>query len=97
VFDKYHVDLVFTAHVHSYARTEALKNGRCDPSGTIFITTGRSGEAIWDKSPQKPMDKFYYNPIDMPNYLVLEASHDTLKVAAFKQNNELIDQTEIKK
>lgn len=97
VFDKYHVDLVFTAHVHSYARTKALKNGRPDPSGTIYITTGRSGDRVWDKSPQKPMDAFYYNPLDMPNYLVFEASHDALKVAAFKQNGELFDQTEIKK
>ena len=97
LFDSYHVDLVFTAHVHSYARTAALKNGRRDPSGTIYITTGRSGEKVWDKSPRKPMDEVYYNPLDMPNYLVLEASHDTLKVAAFKQNGELIDQTEIKK
>jgi hypothetical protein len=97
VFDKYHVDLVFTAHVHSYARTKALKNGSPDPSGTIYITTGRSGDRVWDKSPQKPMDEAYYNPLDMPNYLVFEASHDALKVAAFKQNGELIDQTEIKK
>jgi len=28
---------------------------------------------------------------------VFEASHDALKVAAFKQNGELIDQTELKK
>ena len=97
VFDEYHVDLVFTAHVHSYARTKAMKNGRFDPAGTVYITTGRSGEKVWDKSPQKPMDEFYYNPLDMPNYLVLEASLDALKVAAFKQTGELIDQTEIKK
>lgn len=97
VFDQYHVDLVFTGHVHSYARTKALKNGRPDPAGTVYITTGRSGESVWDKSPRKPVDEFYYNPLDMPNYLVFEASHDALKVAAFKQTGELIDQTEIKK
>lgn len=97
LFDKYHVDLVFTGHVHSYARTQALKNGKKDPSGTVYITTGRSGGKIWDKSPQKPMDEVYYNPLDMPNYLVLEATYDALKVTAIKQNGELIDQTEIKK
>lgn len=97
VFDKYHVDLVFTAHVHSYARTVALKNGRSDPSGTIYITTGRSGEKVWEKSPQKPMDEVFYNPLDMPNYLVLEASGNALKVTALKQDGERIDQTEINK
>lgn len=97
VFDKYHVDLVFTAHVHSYARTVPLKNGTRNPAGTVYITTGRSGDRVWDKSPQKPMDEVYYNPLDMPNYLVLEASQGALKVTAFKQNGELIDQTELKK
>jgi hypothetical protein len=97
VFDQYHVDLVFTGHVHSYARTKALKNGNPDPDGTIYISTGRSGDRVWDKSPQKPMDELYYNPLDMPNYLVFEASHDALKVTAFKQNGEIIDQTELKK
>ena len=97
VFDKNHVDLVFTAHVHSYARTVALKNGRLDRSGTVYITTGRSGEKVWDKSPKKPIDEFFYNPLDMPNYLLLEANHDALKVSAFKQNGELFDQTELKK
>lgn len=97
VFDQYHVDLVFNGHVHSYARTKTLKNGKPDFAGTIYIATGRSGENIWEKSPRKPVDEFYYNPLDMPNYLVLEASHDALKVTAFKQTGELIDQKEIKK
>ncbi|MCE5287095.1 MAG: metallophosphoesterase, partial [Pelosinus sp.] len=97
IIDKYQVDVVFTAHVHSYARTKPLRNGSYDASGTIYITTGHSDDRVWDKSPQKPMDEFFYNPLDMPNYLVLEASQDVLKVAGFKQNGELFDQIEIKK
>ena len=97
LFDAYQVDLVCTAHVHSYARTVPLRAGRPDPAGTVYITTGRSGEKIWDKSPQKPMDEVYYNPLDMPNYLVLEGTPATLTVTAWKLNGELIDQTEIKK
>lgn len=97
LFDQYHVDLVFNGHVHSYARTKAMRNGKPDPKGTVYITTGRSGQKAWDKSPQKPMDEVFYNPLDMPNYLVFEASYDALKVKAFKQSGELIDQTEIRK
>jgi predicted phosphodiesterase len=97
IFDKYQVDLVFTGHVHSYARTKALKNCRSNPCGTVYITTGHSGDIVWDKSSQNPLDDFYYNPLDMPNYLVLEATQDMLKITVFKQNGELIDQTEIKK
>jgi hypothetical protein len=97
VIDKYHVDVVFTAHVHSYARTKPLKNGSYDLNGTVYITTGHSDDRVWDKSPRKPMDEVFYNPLDTPLYLVLEASQDVLKVAGFKQNGELFDQTEITK
>lgn len=98
IFDAHKVDLVFTAHVHVYARTKALKNGQVpDPYGTVYITTGRSGEKVWEKSPQKPLDVIFYNPLDMPNYLVLDASADSLKIRAFKQNGEPLDQTELKK
>lgn len=96
LFDKYHVNLVFIGHVHSYARTKPMKKGREDSAGTVYITTGRSGDKVWDKSPKKPMDEYYYNPLDMPNYLVLEASKDRLKVFGYKQKGELFDQIEIK-
>jgi hypothetical protein len=97
VFDKYHVDLVFTGHDHAYARTKTLKNGESYPSGTVYITTGRSGDRTWDKSSQKSVDEIFYNPLTMPNYLVLEALSDRLKVTAYQQNGGTIDQTEIKK
>ena len=98
VFDQYHVDLVFTAHIHSYARTGPLIGGNTtDPKGTVYITTGRSGDRTWNGSPRKPMDEAFYNPTDMPNYLTLESTSNSLRITAFKQNGNTIDQTEIKK
>ena len=100
IFDQYHVDLVFTAHIHSYARTVPVIGGnKPDPNGTVYITTGRSGDRTGNSNPpnKKPVDEVYYNPLEMPNYLTLETSPDQIKVSSFKQNGELIDQGEIKK
>jgi len=97
VFDEFNVDLVLMGHVHSYSRTKALKNNSPDPGGTVYITTGRSGTKVWDKSPRKPFDECFYNPLDMPNYLVFEAAQNALNVSAYKQSGELIDKVVIKK
>lgn len=97
IMESYQVDLVFTAHVHSYARTKALTYEHTGGPGIVYITTGRSGDKVWDKSPRKPVDEVFYNPLDMPNYLVLTASVDSLTVTAFKQNGEVLDRTELKK
>lgn len=97
ILDEYRVDLVFNAHVHSYSRTRPLKGGIPALEGTIFITTGRSGDKAWEGSPSKPMDEVFYNPVDMPNYLVLEGYENYLRVTSYKQNGEMIDQVELQK
>lgn len=97
ILEEYQVDLVFNAHVHSYSRTVPLKNGMTSEEGTVFITTGRSGDRAWAGSPKKPMDEFFYNPVDMPNYLVFEGSRESLKIFSFKQDGTLIDQAELRK
>lgn len=97
ILNEYQVDLVFNAHVHSYSRTLPLKNGIPAFEGTVFITTGRSGDRAWAGSPQKPMDEAFYNPVDMPNYLVFEGSSEVLKISSFKQDGTLIDETELRK
>lgn len=97
VFDRFQVDVVFTAHVHSYSRTKQLKNSLTNPFGTVYISTGRSGSRVWEKSPQKQLDEVFYNPVDKPNYLVLEAADSSLAISAFRQDGSLIDQVKLEK
>jgi Predicted phosphohydrolases len=93
IFDRCHVDVVFTAHVHAYARTKPLRGGnRVQENGTVYITTGRSGDKVWERSPQKPWDEVFHNPLNQANYLVLEAAADKLTVMAWQENGELLDQ-----
>lgn len=97
IFDKYNVDLVFLAHIHSYSRTVPVKNFAPSDKGTIYITTGRSGDKVWSGSPRKNFDEVFYNPVEQPNYLTLEVSDKELYVRAVNEDGSLIDETYIKK
>ena len=97
IFDHYGVDLVFLAHIHSYSRTVPVKNFAPADKGTVYITTGRSGDKVWAGSPRKNFDKVFYNPLEQPNYLTLEVSENELYVRAVNQDGSVIDETHIKK
>jgi hypothetical protein len=97
ILDQYHVDLVFTAHIHTYGRTTPLLNGNAAEKGTVYISTGRSGDKTWSDSKQKPSEVVYDTALDMPNYLTLETTGNTLKVTNIKQDGTLIDQFVLKK
>lgn len=97
IFDRFQVDVVFSGHVHSYSRSKPLKNSLTNPFGTVYISTGRSGSRVWEKSPQKQIDEVFYNPVDAPNYLVLEAAADSLVISAFRQDGSFIDQVKLEK
>ncbi|MHB9132789.1 MAG: purple acid phosphatase family protein [Armatimonadota bacterium] len=94
VLEQRHVDLVFSAHDHGVARTAPLKNGVAMPTpsaGTVYVTTGRSGTKTYHNIAPLPVHRFFYNPLDQPNYLVVEATATTLNVQAVKQDGTLID------
>ena len=100
IFDQYHVDVVFTAHDHTYARTYPLCGGAVveSPSqGTIYVATGRSGSKRYFDLAPKAADAFFYDPQDEPNYLTVEINDEILTVRAFTQNGMLMDEWKIDK
>ncbi len=97
IFDKHNIDLVFLAHIHSYSRTVPVKNFVQAEKGTIYITTGRSGDKVWAGSPRKNFDEVFYNPVEQPNYLTMGVTDMGLDVRAVKEDGSLIDEINIKK
>ncbi|EDO47589.1 predicted protein, partial [Nematostella vectensis] len=55
LLNKYQVDLGLWAHFHSYERTCAVYNGRCENNGTVHITVGTAGKQF-DTNGFMPMD-----------------------------------------
>ncbi|WP_371372896.1 purple acid phosphatase family protein [Sporomusa aerivorans] len=100
IFDKYHVDVVFTGHDHAYSRTYPLFGGLKADSpaqGTVYVATGRSGTKTYPNIIAKEWHEFFYNPAVEPNYLAVEVNGSSLKVKAFKQSGDLVDAWEIHK
>jgi hypothetical protein len=94
ILEKYHANLVFTAHDHGVARTPPMKNGvamRSASEGTIYVVVGESGGKTYKDNVKREFHSFFYNPIDQPNYLVLEATKEKITVKAVNQDGTLID------
>jgi len=60
-------------------------------SGSVYITTGRSGKKIFLRVLSKNWDAVYYNPVEEPNYLTIEVNDHNLLIKAFKLNGDVID------
>ncbi|MGN1194010.1 MAG: fibronectin type III domain-containing protein [Acutalibacteraceae bacterium] len=95
------IDVVFSGHDHSYARTEPLKGGEVDKDGTVYYICGSTGEKSYDIV--NNADHHYaaldgeYNAI----YLTVKATDTTLSIdthdyTAYGEDI-LIDTYEIKK
>lgn len=100
VFDSYHVDVVFTAHDHAYARTYPLYNGvrvNSPAQGTVYVATGRSATKTYKNIIAKEWHEFFHDPAGEPNYITVEVSESLLRIKAFKQSGALIDVWEVKR
>ena len=65
--------------------------------GTIYVQGGRSGTKYYQNVSAKWWSEFFYNPLDMPNYITVEVKAEFLTVEAFKQNGERIERWSIDK
>ncbi len=99
LFDRYQVDLVFFAHVHTYHRSRVLYAGEPAERGTVYISTGRSGDMGWPGyfPKQDGVDVEECGELDVPNYLTFTAEKDRLLVECFLQDGKSVDKAEIKK
>ena len=100
IIDQYHVDAVFSAHDHTYARSYPLYEGQIQADGrqgTIHIATGRSGSKTYADSAKSELDDFFYNPQAEPNYLSVEVENENLTVRAYQADGSLIDEWRLEK
>lgn len=63
--------------------------------GTIYLVVGHSGGKTYKDNARKEFHDFFYNPLDQPNYWVLEASEKKIGVKARKVDGTIIDSFEI--
>ncbi len=91
IFEAYGVNIVFTAHLHIYGRTEPLRGLALAAGGVIYISTGRSGDDVWPVPKQKPTEVVFDKQLAQTNYLVLEQDGQTLSVTDYQADGTLRD------
>lgn len=58
IFDEFNVDLVLSAHLHSYRNRGHVRNFDRDASGPLYILTGIAGDARRPNWQQHPLDVY---------------------------------------
>lgn len=99
LFDKYGVDIVFTAHLHTYHRTRPLYNGVPAAKGTVYISTGRAGDMAWPGYfPAQPgIDVEECDELTEPNYIALHISENELWVECCLPDGRTVDNVKLMK
>lgn len=94
ILDKYHVDIAFNAHDHAYSRTYPINNDQIvssPASGTVYITAGRSGAKFYNDSAPNIWDANFFDPQDMPNYIVADVNGSRMEIKTYKMDGTLVD------
>ena len=93
IFDEFGVDVVFSAHLHTYRRRLLLKNFKPDQTGSLYILTGVAGNVRYpDFWENHPLDDFIAPQPESNNYLTLERQENKLIITAFLPSGTALDQ-----
>lgn len=98
IFDEYKVDLVLSAHYHTYRRRGHVTNFARSTDGPMYIITGVAGNVrypnLWRNH---PLDEFVAPQPETDNYLVMIKEAHRLKIEAFLPDGTLLDSVTLEK
>lgn len=98
LYEKYKVDAVLSAHLHTYRRRLPLRNFAPSDAGITYILTGVAGNVRYPKL----WGDFAWDAARAPqpetaNYMTLDVSQEKLLFRAFLPDGKQFDEVEIKK
>ena len=97
IFDEFNVDLVLSAHLHSYRNRGHVRNFDRDSSGPLYILTGIAGDACRPKWKAHPLDVYVAPDRDKNNYMTMTVTPNKLIVKAFLPDGTPLDESVIEK
>ena len=97
IFDEFNVDLVLSAHLHSYRNRGHVRNFDRDPSGPLYILAGIAGDARRPKWKEHPLDVYVAPDRDKNNYMTMTVTPNKLIVKAFLPDGTQLDESVIEK
>nr|WP_314643439.1 metallophosphoesterase family protein [uncultured Veillonella sp.] len=97
IFDEFNVDLVLSAHLHSYRNRGHVRNFERDVSGPLYILTGIAGDARRPNWKEHPLDVYVAPDRDKNNYMTMTVTPNKLIVKAFLPDGTQLDESVIEK
>lgn len=98
LFDECGIDVVLTAHLHTYRRRDHIYNFQAAAQGPLYILTGVAGNVrypnLWV---DHPLDRAVAPQPETNNYITLEADAGTLRIQSFLPSGRRIDVVELHK
>ena len=92
------IDLVLSAHLHTYRNRGHIWDFQHDPKGALYILTGVAGDvrypSLWK---QHPLDETVAPQPETDNYLVMTKTDTELQLQAFLPDGTLLDTAEVRK
>lgn len=97
IFEQYQADVVLYAHLHCYCWTDRRSANARNSHRTVYICTGRAGDDAWNGRKREALDQVYFDMMEQPNYLTLEAAANQLEIRCFLQDGTEIDRVVLEK
>jgi len=98
VFDKYGVDLVLSAHLHTYRNRGHIRDFRRDERGPLYVLTGVAGNVRYpDLWRDHSLDRVVAPQPEVDNYLTLKGDTQTLTLASYQPDGTPIDEVTLRK
>lgn len=98
IFDASNVDVVLSAHLHTYRNRGHIKHFQKDASGPLYILTGVSGNVqypnLWARH---GLDEYVPPQPESDNYLVMEGTKNTLTFRCYLPDGTLLDTATVEK
>lgn len=95
LYERHNVDLVFNGHIHLYERSHPIRNGRFDPTGVRYITTGGSGGNLEAFAPSRTWFFAHGRVVHHYCYVVMQGGQLMLQV--YDVDNRLFDSITLSK
>ena len=98
IFDEFNIDLVLTAHEHSYRNRGHIRGRKPGDSGPYYVMCGLAGDQRYPNLWRDPVfDKVLAPQPETDNYIVLTCSAEELRLECYLPSGEKIDETILRK
>ena len=98
LFEKLNIDIVFTAHLHTYRNRGMIKNWNRSDKGPYYILTGVAGDVrypnLWT---DHALDNVIAPQPETANFLTMRMTNDTVNIKCYRDDGKLLDDVEIRK